>query len=235
MNDSESIFDWSGDYNVDAKKLEKYAQKQITARHYYSHVIYIQTIYHRLIQGTDRAKNFPARVGLSRKIHDELFPIAYFCKLHFKLSDDVSIEYKRGNQNHDAIVVDQRQCSSGEDIKYLEITTLQDSSDADLLGKLAGGGTTIIEGNLDQNNFIRKLSLLKTALENKASIVYPKQTALLVYMDEDRFQRYAFGFSPPKLDWKKSVAEIVEEVMPKLASFSGIFVYRRDEIIYPAS
>lgn len=235
MNDSKGSFAWSGDYDVDVKELEKYAQKPTTARAYYSHAVYIQTIFHRLIQGTDRAKNFPARIGLLRKIHDELFPIAYFCKLHFESSEDVSIRYRIGNQQHDAIVVDQRQGSSGENIEYLEVTTLQDRSDAELLGKLAGGRTTVVEGNLDQNNFTRKLFLLKTALDNKASILYPKGTALLVYMDEDRFQRHTFGFSPPKLDWKKSVAEIVEEAMPKLTSFSGIFVYRRDGIIYPAS
>lgn len=227
------VFAISGDYNEDVKRLEDFAQSSVSAYQYYDHVVTIQSIFNHLIRGTDRADKYPQRIGLARKIHDELFPIAFFARLYFARASNVFIESKIGNQNYDAIVDDRRDPHLAGPIKFLEVTTLQDKKDSDLLGKLAKNRTVSIVGDAKQSDFERKMLLLRKILQQKAQKDYPPGTSLLIYTDEHRFRTWSFGVAKNEPDWQGSIIKIANEYLPALSLFSGVFIFSRENIYYP--
>lgn len=232
MIDSKMSFAMFGDYDKDVKSLEDFAQTPVSAHDYYDHVASVLGIFNYLIQGTDRAKNYPQPVGLARRIRDELFPISFFASLYFGNSDSVFIESKIGNQNYDAVVDDRRYPNEEGRVKFLEVTTLQDKSDSDLLVELAEKQTVSIEGDLEQVDFDRKMLLLRKMLDQKSKKNYPVGTILLVYTDQDRFQNWHFGFPKKELDWQGEITKIANEFMPSLDSFSGVFIFCKKKIYF---
>jgi hypothetical protein len=222
----------SGDYKEDVKRLQDFAQTVVSAHAYYGHVAQIQSIFNYLIHGTDLAEKYPQRLGLARKIHDELFPIAFFARLHFRSSQSVFIQSKIGSQNYDAAVDDRREPHMAGKIKFLEITTLQDKSDSDFLGELTKSAIVSIEGDQEQVDFDRKMFLLRRGLEQKAKKDYPAGTALLVYTDEHRFQKHSVGIPRTGPDWQGAITEIAHEYLPRLGSFADVFIFSKEKIYF---
>lgn len=221
---------FTGDYEQDKSTLIEIAESPMTAANAFQHAQVVMTLYNRLTYGTPSAPNYPERSGVVRKVFDELFPIAHFAKLYFDESDEVSIKWHHGNQNFDAIVEDRRQDSSRSGIRHLEVTTLQDRQDADLLTQLANEGTVCIEGDHDVSDHLRKAESLRVIIEKKGRKKYPPNTALLVYTDENRFPHFSFGAQSPKIDKKNSFGEVVKEMQHLLTGFSEVFVYSKNEI-----
>ncbi|MBR7777953.1 hypothetical protein [Undibacterium rugosum] len=219
----------TGEWNKDQGDVEKIATQSTSADKFYKHVRVIEALFHKLTYGTPSAPDYPQRKGLIRKVHDELYPIAFFSKLYFALSPKVLITWHKGNQNFDAAVKDQRSGSCQSNIHYLEVTTLQDETDANQLKQLSEKGSIIIEGNLVQENHERKIELLRKALEKKGSKKYPENTALLIYTDEDRFH-HCFGISPPPINKTGDFEAVLRDMKDLLRSFSHVFVYSKNEI-----
>lgn len=225
--DRELTGDWEKDKNI----IREMAETPMTAASAYMHARVIMTLFNQRTFGTPSAPGFPNRSGLLRKVYDELFPIAYFAEHYFQKSNDVSICWHDGNQQYDATVEDHRMDQDKSSIRYLEVTTLQDRTDAELLVDLAIDGSVCIEGDHEESEYLRKTDLLKKALNKKAGIIYPPGTALLVYTDEDRSQKFSFGpKSSHKIDRKSGFKAILEEKQGLLAGFSSVFIYSKNEI-----
>lgn len=221
----------TGDWEKDKKIVKEMAETPMTAATAYMHACVIKTLFNQRTFGTPSAPGYPNRVGLLRKVYDELFPIAYFAKHYFHESSDVVICWHDGNQQYDATVEDQRQTKDIPNIRYLEVTTLQDNTDADLLLDLAINGSVRIEGDHEKSEHQRKLDFLKKALNKKAGIAYPPGTVLLVYTDEDRYQKISFDSnSSHEIDRRSSFKAILEGMQCQLTGFSAVFVYCKSEI-----
>lgn len=220
----------SGDYDKDKIILMEIAESPTTAANAYLHAEVVMRLCEIITHDTPSAPNYPERSGPIRKVFDELFPIAYFAKLHFLGSNEVTICWHNGNQNFDATVEDQRKDSSRSSIRYLEVTTLQDRQDAELLTRLAEDKTVYTEGESVLADHLRKVESLRTALKKKGKKKYPPNTALLVYTDEDRFQSFSFGPQSPQIDRKSSFGDVLKEMPNLLAVFSEVFVYSKHEI-----
>lgn len=221
---------FTGNYDQDKSILIEIAESPMTAANAFQHAQVVMGLFNRLTYGTPSAPNYPERSGLVRKVFDELFPIAHFAKLYFDESDEVSIRWHHGNQNFDAIVEDRRQDSSRSSIRHLEVTTLQNRQDADLLTQLANERTVCIEGDHGVSDHLRKAELLRVIIEKKGQKKYPPNTALLVYTDEDRFAHFSSGTPAPKIDKKNSFGDVVKEMQHLLTSFSEVYVYSKNEI-----
>lgn len=221
---------FTGDWEADKHIVKEIAESPMTAQTAYQHAQVVMTLFNQQTYGTPSAPDYPMRSGLVRKVYDELFPIAHFAKLYFRESSEVVICWRDGNQQFDATVKDERPGTGESRIHYLEVTTLQDGEDAKLLSRMASENTICIEGNQDQSNHLRKVELLKVALKKKAAIEYPPQTALLVYTDEDRIQRFSFGKDSREIDRKGSFKAVLDEMQHCLAGFSAVFVYSKHEI-----
>ena len=220
----------TGTWETDQATVIEIAEKPTTAAEFYGHAQVVITLFDRLTYGTRAASNHPERSGLARKVHDELFPIAHFAMLHFAASRNVSISWRKGNQNFDATVEDQRACPDRSNFQYLEVTTLQDGEDAKVLQRLSKERCIGIEGDLEQESHLRKVDLLRKALQKKGNIDYPPNTALLVYTDEDRFLQFSFGMVPRVIDKKNSFGAVLDEMKHLLGNFSEVFVYSKSEI-----
>lgn len=220
----------TGVWKTDQAIVKKIAETPTTAAQVYEHARVVTDLFHVLTHGTPSAPKYPERLGLDRKVHDELFPIAHFANLYFAASNNVLIRWHLGNQQFDATVEDQRAEPDRTSIRYLEVTTLQNKDDAELLKQLAEKGTTTIEGDHRQADHLRKVDLLRTVLQKKGTIEYPPNTALLVYTDEDRFRQFSFGVTPLAIDKKKIFGAVLHEMKPLLGRFSTVFVYSKSEI-----
>lgn len=221
----------TGDWEKDKHIVREMAETPMTAASAYMHARVIMTLFNQRTYGTPSAPGFPHRSGLLRKVYDELFPISYFAKHYFRESSDVTICWHDGNQKYDATVDDQRLDKDTPSILYLEVTTLQDMTDAELLIDLAINGSVCIEGDHEESEHLRKIDLFKKALRKKAGITYPPGTALLVYTDEDRSQKFSFGpISSNKIDRKSAFKAILDEMQELLTGFSSVFVYSKSEI-----
>lgn len=201
-----------------------------TAETFYDHARVIESLFNTLTYGTPAAPNYPQRMGLLRKVHDELYPLAHFAKLYFSASPEVVIKWQFGSQNFDATVDDQREDTCRSNICYLEVTTLQDEEDAKQLEELSEKGCIETTGDPAQANHLRKVELLRRALEKKGRINYPEKTALLVYSDEDRFRHFYIGMQPPVIDKKRDFEAVLGELKNLLDGFSHVFIYSRNEI-----
>lgn len=221
---------FTGNWETDKHVVKEIAESPMTAANAYMHAQVVMTLFNQRTYGTPSAPDYPKRYGLVRKVYDELFPIAHFAKLYFCESSEVSILWHGGNQQFDAIVEDRRPDLGESNIRYLEVTTLQDEEDAKLLARLASERTICIEGDHDQSDHLRKVESLRTVLKKKAAIKYLPQTALLVYTDEDRAQTFSFGPKSPEIDRKNSFREVLEEMQHLLTGFSAVFVYSKNEI-----
>lgn len=222
----------TGNWKTDRATVIAIAEAPTTAAKFYVHAQVVLALFNRLTHETPSAPNYPERSGLARKVHDELFPIAHFAKLRFAESNNVSIRWHHGSQQFDATVEDRRPDPDRSSIHYLEVTTLQDKEDAEMLQRLAESkeGVVKIEGDLDQTTHTRKVALLKKALEKKGAINYPTGTALLVYTDEDRFRQFSFGVPQNSIDKKGSFRAVLEEMKHLLGGFSEVCVYSKNEI-----
>ncbi|MFM0266033.1 hypothetical protein [Paraburkholderia sediminicola] len=124
---------FTGDWQKDKATLTAFAETPTTAANFYQHATTVEGLFNLLTYGTPSAPQYPERSGLSLKVHGELFPIAHFSKLYFVASNEVTICWRKGNQNFDATVEDNRPASDRLSICHLEVTTLQDQNDAKLL------------------------------------------------------------------------------------------------------
>jgi len=221
---------FTGDYEKDNKTLIEIAEDPVTAAFAAQRAEVVMNIHHKITYGTPSAPNYPERAGMARKVFDELFPIAHFANLYYCASEEVTICWKNGGQNFDATVDDKRNNSVRSSIRYLEVTTLQDRQDSELLTQLAENGTFSSEGDSTQLDHERKITSLRTALEKKGKKKYPPETALLVYTDEGRFQRFSYGAQSSQIDVKKSFSDVVNEMKHLLTGFSQVFIYSKNEI-----
>lgn len=221
----------TGDWEKDKSVIQEAAMQPTRADKFYNHAAAIQSLFNILTYGTPSAPSHPQRKGLLRKVHDELYPIAHFAKLHFTDPTNVFIKWIDGNQNYDAIVEYQCDDFSRSSIRYLEVTTLQGKEDAKELEELSKGSNIVnVQNNSDYDNHIRKVGLLKEALRKKGSKDYPASTALLVYTDEDRFRKFYFGMPAPEIDKKGNYEAVLDELAYLLEDFSHVFIYSKDEI-----
>lgn len=223
---------FTGDWEADKLKLEACAQKSFTAANAALHAQVIQTLFQHLTYDTPAAPEFPTRQGLIRKVHDEIWPIAHFSNLYFKASPNVEISWHSGNQSYDATVTDGRPETENSQVKYLEVTTLQDAEDAALLKQLAASDTGIVSSEGDQRTLqhSRKLEKLKAVLRKKAKINYPEGTVLLVYTDEERFKSFYFGYEPQQLDKQGDFEKVLRDNNDDLKRFLDVVIYSRKQI-----
>lgn len=224
--------EFTDDWDVDKLKLETCAQKSFTAANAALHAQVIQTLFQRLTFDTPAAPEFPTRQGLLRKVHDEIWPIAHFSNLYFKASPNVEISWHSGNQSYDATVADHRPETESSLVKYLEVTTLQDAEDAELLKQLAASDTGILctEGDQQMLQHSRKLEKLEAVLRKKAKINYPEGTVLLVYTDEERFKSFHFGYEPRQIDKQGDFKKVLSEKSEDLKHFLDVVIYNRNQI-----
>lgn len=220
----------TGDWEKDQPIVKEIAMQNATAETFYVHARIIESLFNNLTYGTPAAPNYPQRKGLLRRVHDELYPLAHFAKLYFSASPEVVIKWQLGSQNFDATVDDQREGKCRSNICYLEVTTLQDEEDANQLEELSEQGSIEAIGNPAQANHLRKVELLRRALEKKGRKNYPEKTALLVYTDEDRFRYFYIGMQPPLIDQKRDFEAVLGELKHLLEGFSHVFIYSRNEI-----
>ncbi|CRM61421.1 Unknown protein sequence [Pseudomonas amygdali pv. mori] len=221
----------TGTWEKDRVILEKAAQQPTLANEYYNLAAAIMGLFQQFTYGTPSQPNYPQRIGLLRKVYDELYPIGHFANLYFTRPENVVVQWVEGNQQHDAIVEYKAEGSNQSDISYLEITTLQDQEDADELKELSKSpSVTTVTTNSAQKKHGRKIERLKKVLEKKAGINYPAQTALLVYTDEDRFRQYSFGLAAPEIDKKADYEAVLREFEPSLQKFSHVFIFSKHEI-----
>ncbi|MED5024750.1 hypothetical protein [Pseudomonas aeruginosa] len=219
------------DWKEDKLIIEKAAEQPTPADEYYNHATAIKALFDTLTYGTPAQPKHPQRIGLLRKIHDELYPIAHFANLYFTSPKNVVIQWIDGNQQHDAIVEYTREGSNRSDIRYLEVTTLQGKEDFDELEELSKGpSVTMVVSGSAQEKHDRKIEQLTTILKKKAKIVYPDKTALLVYTDEERFRQFYFGVSPPKIDKKADYEAVFRDFESSLKNFSHVFIFSKSEI-----
>lgn len=218
-------------WNEDKLIIEKAAGQPTPADEYYNHATAIMALFDNLTYGTPAQPKHPQRIGLLRKVHDELYPIAHFANLYFTYPKNVVVQWIDGNQQHDAKVEYTGEGSNQSDIHYLEVTTLQGKKDADELEELSKGpNVTTVSSDSAQEKHDRKIEQLTTILKKKASIVYPAKTALLVYTDEDRFRQFYFGMSPPEIDKKADYEAVLRDFEPSLQNFSYVFIFSKSEI-----
>lgn len=221
----------TGDWEKDKIVIQKAAMQPTRADEFYDHAVAIQGLFDILTYGTPSAPAHPQRKGLLLKVHGELYPIAHFAKLHFSDPANVIIQWIDGSQKHDAIIEYTNKDLAKCDIRYLEITTLQSEDDAKELKELSKGNTIVsVTTNSEYDIHLKKLELLKTALKKKGSNTYPPKTALLVYTDEHRLQKFYYGMSAPKFDRKGNYQAVLDELTPLLKGFSHVFIYSKDEI-----
>jgi len=221
----------TGDWEKDKSVILKAAMQPTRADEFYDHAVAIQGLFDLLTYGTSSAPIHPQRKGLLLKVHGELYPIAHFAKLHFADPANVIIQWIDGSQKHDATIEYIKEDPSKCDIRYLEVTTLQSEDDAKELKELSKGSTIVnVTTNSEHDIHLKKLELLKTALKKKGSNIYPPNTALLVYTDEHRLQKFYYGMSAPKIDRKGTYKAVLEELTPLLEGFSHVFIYSKDEI-----
>ena len=220
----------SGDWEADKEIIREAAMQPTPAENFYEHAAAIQGLFNILTYGTKFAPNHPQRSGLLRKVYDELFPIAHFAKLYFSKSNTVLIEWIDGNQNFDATVKYKSIEPRWPDIRYLEVTTLQDRDDARQLEELSKENTIqpVVESEYETHR--RKVDLFKMALKKKGGKDYPPNTALLVYTDEARFRQFYFGMPKPEINKKRDYEAALRESSHLLDNFSHVFVYSMDEI-----
>lgn len=220
----------SGDWEVDKSTVICVAETPRSAAQFSHHVQTLSTLFSILTHGTALAS--PERKGLARKIHDELFPIAHFARIHYAESSLVSIKWHAGNQQFDATVEDCRPEIDRSNIRFLEVTTLQNGEDARLLKQLASSKNGVVgyEGDFEQGQSLQKADLLTKALKKKAGKKYPPNTALLVYTDEDRFAMYTFGLGRKTIDMKTRFEDVLNEMKHLLGGFSEVYIYSKNEI-----
>ncbi|MCJ9671435.1 hypothetical protein [Neorhizobium sp. SHOUNA12B] len=221
------------DWKKDKAAIIKLAETTTKAAEYFRLAQAVDTLFNRNASGAVSDQGYVQRIGLSKKVHGELYPIAHFAELHFKSSESVLIQWRDGNQNFDATVEDLRPVPQEPIFDFLEVTTLQDEQDAKELQQLNATGVLSFESR-DHPRRVqhqRKVALLKVVLEKKAKINYPSNTALLVYADEDRFAHYCFGGLAPEIDKAVDYDEVLEEMREKLLSqFEAVYVYSNKEI-----
>lgn len=221
------------DWKKDKAAVIKLAETLTKASEYFKLVQAVEAIFNRYAPNAVSDIGYAKRIGLSRKIHDELYPIAHFARLHFRSSDDVWIQWRNGSQSFDATVEDRRFVPQNSIIHFLEVTTLQDEQGAKDLQQLNSTGIRFFEScdHPHNNSHQRKIESLKIVLEKKTKINYPPNTALLIYTDENRYDNY--DFSKPSLETNKVVNydETIKAMQVQLfAKFEAACVYSREKI-----
>ena len=221
----------SGNWNEDKAKIFKLAQTPTSAQEFPTLVQSVHALFRALAPAAVSPLGIEQRVGLSRKIHNELYPLGNFAELHFAASAEVQITWHDGSQSFDATVEDRRaelEFSS----KFLEITTLQDKEDADQLDAL--NPTGIVSFSSSEHPVLadhrRKVGLLRSVLEKKAKITYPAGTALLVYTDEFRFKSFTVGAPAPVIDQPHDYGEVLDEMKSSLGGFDAVYVFSKQAI-----
>ncbi len=224
--------DFTGDWEKDEPAVRKIAEKPTSAAQFLVHAQLVETLFNRLTHGTRFAPEFPQRSGLLKKVHDELYPIGHFARLHFAASETVMISWRDGNQNFDATLEIRREDSDRFCLEYLEVTTLQGYEDSQVLAQLAASerGIVTFEGDQEQDTHQRKLSQLRNALGKKATKEYPPRTALLVYTDEERLASFVYGGPAQAIDIRASFGAVLAEMASCLDMFAEVHVYSRHEI-----
>ncbi|WP_426809736.1 hypothetical protein ABOC32_28640 [Pseudomonas sp. WOUb67] len=219
------------DWNEDKLVIEKAAGQPTPADEYYNLARAIHALFDNLTYGTAAQPKHPQRKGLLRKVHDELYPIAHFANLYFKIPKNVVIQWVDGNQQHDAIVKYMGEGSNQSDIRFLEVTTLQGKEDFDELKELSENpNLTMMVNGSAQEKHSKKIEQLTRVLKKKSKIHYPENTALLVYTDEERFRQFYFGVSPPTIDKKSDYQAAFHALAPSLKNFSHVFIFSKSEI-----
>lgn len=223
----------TGNWEQDEATVREIAETPTSAAKFALHAQVILTLFNHRTHGTRFAPTLPGRSGLLRKVHDELYPIAHFARLHFAAAEEVVIAWRDGDQNFDATIEDRREGPNQSHLQYLEVTTLQDRDDADLLKQLSKSerGVVNFEGDFEQAVHDRKVALLRTALGTKGEKNYRPGTALLVYTDENRFRQFSFGVPGHFIDKKASFSAVLAEMAPLLGVFAEVHVYSSD-IVY---
>lgn len=222
----------TGDWEKDEPLVTQFAEKPVSAEAYFDHARVIETLFKQLTHDTRFAPAAPRRIGLSLEIHRELYPIGHFARLYFEASEGVIISWRRGSQNFDATLDDQREAPARSDLQYLEVTTLQDNEDSELLDGLAKSpnGTIGFFGDHEYDTHQRKLAQLRLVLEKKGKKTYPDRTALIVYTDEHRFAQYTFGGPRREIDRKSEFSAVLAEMAPLLGKFAEVHIFSKDEI-----
>lgn len=199
---------------------------------------WVETKHPEIGQTEDGRKAYRNRLGLLKEFVTEALPLAITCELYFNLSEHVYITHLVGNQDHDAVVEDNRKTSSG--LQFLEVTMASENFDSTyrmrhlnehcsvpLTGKVtvarnrkAGTETIDIEPHVAVEHGAFRQGVLDdilAAAKRKGAKNYPRNTGLII------------GFNPgPAFQDERDLQSlddfVVARVLPCVTDFARLFV-----------
>jgi hypothetical protein len=195
---------------------------------------------------TDGLRQIRLRIGLTKKLMEEAFPIGIFASRFFESSDEVLIALKTGSQSYDATVNDGR--ANPSKVKYLEVTVategavdyhrrrlLHETGRVSGFGKITKSGTEKTGLRLkDEPEAVSQATvltlerrLISDAIDRKSGKAYPEQTALVIAFDDrmahDRHDNQA---NIAAVLQEKSGATQGFQTVAVVGVFEGLFIAR---------
>lgn len=175
------------------------------------------------------------RRGLAKQLVEEALPLGIFALHHYCSSEEVRLRLVLGNQNHDAVIDDQRsnpspfcfvevtQAHAGEE-EHLRMLALEEHGHVNMLGAVRKSGTKAtgirveVEPLAESQHvvLIKELERIEAAVRRKARKEYPEGTALLVVFDD-----YISIKDSEDLD---TLRECLKRMLPDLGQFSWLSV-----------
>ena len=189
----------------------------------------------RVREEHDGLERIRLRIGLAQELMNEVFPLGLLASKYFNGSDEVRIQLKIGNQNHDATVSDAR--DRGSSVEYVEVTLASEGEDNYLRmrvlhkeGQVSGLGPVTKSGTqrtglkihvepqaVSQAEVLQgEKNRVVQAIERKLGKSYPSNTLLLVgFNDEMAYDR------PDNIAGLESA---VSAYLPQLKAFHSVAI-----------
>lgn len=179
------------------------------------------------------------RKGVVKQLIEEVMPVAIFAEHHFGHTDEVVIQCVIGNQKYDAQVFDNR--SYEPKLSYIEATQAHDGENeisrmrklvecgqVSAVGSVCKKGTkaTGIKVVVNSEAVSRRDTLdltfvrCKEAIERKAGMTYPENTALVVVFDDYLLDEQGFDASALKTRIRPLVAKLKNFRLVSLVGWS---------------
>lgn len=178
------------------------------------------------------------RLGLLKEFVTEALPTSLACEHYFGLSELVHITHIVGTQNHDAVVEDGREHSSG--LRYLEVTMASETRDSAYRTRyLNEHGSVPLHSDLDiTRNRLECTETIKvgdsemvehgafcsgvldrilTVAASKGRKLYPENSGLIIGFDPGLAFR-------DKLDLEMLDNFVIKHVLPEVTNFRSVFV-----------
>lgn len=143
------------------------------------------------------------RKGIAKPLVEEALPLSLLCDSYFNSDHRVTIRHVLGNQNYDAVIIDERPNSAP--FRYLEITqahegenehlrmlVLERNGHVNMLGDVRKTGTKHTGITVEVENEAKdhrkvlaaEIERIREAINRETGKSYPKGTGLLVVFDD---------------------------------------------------